>query len=208
MKNTATLYYVHDPMCSWCFAFRPTWAELQKQLPESIKLQYVLGGLAPDSDAPMPQDTRQMIQGAWRQIEQTVPGTQFNFDFWSKCTPRRSTYPSCRAVLLARESDPTLEAPMTEAIQQAYYQQAKNPSDDETLVALAVELGLDGDKFATALKDSSTQARLKEELSFARSIGGNSFPSLILKLDKQRYNVPIDYNNSKSMLSALQSVVS
>ena len=24
-----TLYYVHDPMCSWCYAFKPTFNELK-----------------------------------------------------------------------------------------------------------------------------------------------------------------------------------
>ncbi|MFT6977114.1 MAG: putative protein-disulfide isomerase, partial [Shewanella psychromarinicola] len=27
MPNT-TLYYVHDPMCSWCWGYRPTWDTL------------------------------------------------------------------------------------------------------------------------------------------------------------------------------------
>ena len=25
-----TLYHVHDPMCSWCYAFKPTLDELRK----------------------------------------------------------------------------------------------------------------------------------------------------------------------------------
>ena len=27
-----TLYHVHDPMCSWCYAFKPTLDELRKNL--------------------------------------------------------------------------------------------------------------------------------------------------------------------------------
>ena len=47
----AVLYYVHDPMCSWCWGFRPTWLALQDQLPEGVRVQRLLGGLAPDRGA-------------------------------------------------------------------------------------------------------------------------------------------------------------
>ncbi|MBE8572891.1 DsbA family protein, partial [Vibrio sp. OPT46] len=27
------LYYVHDPMCSWCWGYKPTLDKLKQQLP-------------------------------------------------------------------------------------------------------------------------------------------------------------------------------
>jgi len=54
------LYYIHDPMCSWCWAFRPVWGEVQRRLPETVSVTYLLGGLAPDSDAPMPESTQHL----------------------------------------------------------------------------------------------------------------------------------------------------
>ena len=45
------LYYIHDPMCSWCWAFRPTLTKVLAELPAHIEVQYLVGGLAPDSDA-------------------------------------------------------------------------------------------------------------------------------------------------------------
>lgn len=97
------LYYFHDPMCSWCWAFSPLWNEIVKGLPDHVMAKRVLGGLAPDTDQPMPADMRDKIKGIWQTIQQTVPGTPFNFEFWEKCTPRRSTYPACRAVIAARK---------------------------------------------------------------------------------------------------------
>jgi len=43
------LYYFHDPMCSWCWAFRPLWNEIVTGLPENVFAQRILGGLAPDN---------------------------------------------------------------------------------------------------------------------------------------------------------------
>jgi len=51
-----SLYYIHDPMCSWCWAFRPAWEKIKTSVLSSYtdcSVEYVLGGLAPDSDQPM-----------------------------------------------------------------------------------------------------------------------------------------------------------
>ncbi|MBT8071851.1 MAG: DsbA family protein, partial [Gammaproteobacteria bacterium] len=132
--SPSVLYYVHDPMCSWCWAYRPVLQRLREHLPVEIRWQNVLGGLAPDSDQPMPGATRQMVQGHWRQIQSSV-GTRFNFDFWSRCQPRRDTYKACRAVIAA--SFQAAEERMIQAIQEAYYLRAMNPSEPATLAELA-----------------------------------------------------------------------
>ena len=57
-----TLYYILDPMCSWCYAFAPTWKKLLQNLPSHIQVEYIHGGLAPHSDAPMPQEMQDKLQ--------------------------------------------------------------------------------------------------------------------------------------------------
>jgi len=63
------LYYIHDPMCSWCWGFKPVWKALQLHLPDSIQVEYVVGGLAPDSSIPMPVEQQAMIKAHWHAIE-------------------------------------------------------------------------------------------------------------------------------------------
>ncbi len=105
-------------------------------LPENVIAQRILGGLAPDTDQPMPLEMQTKLKGIWQKIQQVVPGTEFNFDFWEKCSPRRSTYQACRAVIAARNQDPANEEAMILAIQHAYYLEAKNPADLSTLIEL------------------------------------------------------------------------
>ncbi|MEZ5479759.1 MAG: DsbA family protein [Thiolinea sp.] len=175
-----TLYYVHDPMCSWCYAFRPVWKTVRDQLPEHMEIRYLLGGLAPDTGQPMPESLQTGLQQTWQRITQVVPGTTFNFEFWTRNQPRRATYPACRAVLAARFQHADKEQAMIQAIQDAYYREARNPSDDETLVELAGHLGLDQQRFARDLQAEHTQSALEAEIKQARSLGGDSFPSLIV----------------------------
>ncbi len=198
-----TLFYIHDPMCSWCWAFRPTLAALKQQLPPGIETKSLLGGLAPDCDEPMPRELRDTIQGAWRRIQQRVPGTEFNFDFWQTTVPRRSTYPACRAVIAARLQGDEHEAPMILAIQQAYYTRALNPSDNETLVQLAEELQLDSRRFAGDIDSPRVQQLFEHEMEQARAMGVNSYPSLVFCHGDSRWPVAIDYNHVEPMLETL-----
>ena len=99
-NSTFDLYYVLDPMCSWCYAFSDSWESLKQQLPEEVKVHRILGGLAPDSDDPMPDAQQIGIAATWRNIEIRT-GVPFNHDFWELNEPRRSTYPACRAVIAA-----------------------------------------------------------------------------------------------------------
>lgn len=199
----ATLYYIHDPMCSWCFAFAPVLQQLQQGLPSSIQLERLLGGLAPDNDTPMSSEMRQRIMATWQRIEKSVPETRFNFDFWKRCTPYRSTYPSCRAVIAASAQGTEFDPIMTKAIQQAYYQQARNPSELATLVEIAKAIGLDSESFAQAISSEETEQELQRQIALAAHLGADSFPALILATGHSRWPVAIDYLDPAPMLETI-----
>jgi putative protein-disulfide isomerase len=179
-------------MCSWCWGYAPTWQRLQRELTSEVDIIYGLGGLAEDSDVLMPEAMQVFLQQTWRKIAQQL-GTEFNFDFWQHCQPRRSTFPACRATLIAREFGKEQE--MLTAIQHAYYLQAKNPSNLDTLQALAVDIGLDGYDFLQKLKSQSVDEQLMAEINKMRSLPINGFPALVLVKEQLLIPIPIDYQD-------------
>ena len=199
------LYYVHDPMCSWCWGISETLSELIKHLPAEIEFKRLLGGLAPDSDEPMPDYLVDTVKKSWLRIEETIPGKKFNFDFWTKTDPRRSTYPACRAVIAARKQGSQYDEEMTRAIQKAYYQQARNPSDNEILIELASELGLSVEKFKHDLISEETEKEFQKELNLAQELFVESYPSFILEHNGEHFSILIDYNSYKNMLDEIKS---
>jgi putative protein-disulfide isomerase len=208
-------------MCSWCWGFRSAWHDLTSRLldayPELV-IRNVVGGLAPDSDEPMPMEMRQMLQSTWQRIQYTIPNASFNYDFWRIGEPRRSTYPACRAVIAsAQQGTNPMQSHVNEnamilAIQQAYYLQAKNPSNSDTLVACAESIGIDVDLFTQDLKSEKIQQLLLQNIMeyqrLAQLSGVSGFPSLVLQYVSQsneRYHsIVIDYNNPQAMLDAIQ----
>ncbi len=190
-------------MCSWCWGFSKTWSAIKSSLSDEIKIQHVMGGLAPDSNEPMTDEMREYIQMNWRKIERSIPGTKFNYDFWSNCSPRRSTYPACRAVIAIRKQNPSLEEQMINSIQHAYYIDAKNPSDDSTLIGLASKLDIDIEQFKKTLNDNETQSLLLKDISIAKQLGAQGFPSLFYKDSKDIRPLQIDYNNPRIILDQI-----
>ena len=190
-------------MCSWCWGFSKTWSVIKSSLSDEIKIHYVMGGLAPDSNEPMTDEMRDYIQTMWRKIERSVPGTKFNYDFWTNCSPRRSTYLACRAVIAIRKQNPSLEERMINLIQHAYYIDAKNPSDDSTLIGLASKLDIDIEQFKKTLNDNLTRSLLLKDISIAKQLDAQGFPSLFYKDSKEIRPLQIDYNNPRIILDQI-----
>ena len=201
--NSTTLFYIHDPMCSWCWGFSHTWNKVKNSLPSEINVQYILGGLAPDSSEVMPNEMREYIQMNWHKIEQKIPGVSFNYTFWDSCTPKRSTYPACRAVIAVKNQNSELEQTMVKLIQQAYYLDAKNPSEDDVLISLAKTLDLDIKQFTQDLNSEPTQQLLSDDIALMQSLGVSSFPSLVLQTTNRIKSITIDYNNPKLILNQI-----
>ena len=190
-------------MCSWCWAFRLSLNTLIEKLPKEINIIRLLGGLAPDSDLPMPENTREYVLQNWRAIEKQVPETKFNYDFWEKCKPRRSTYPACRAVIAARKQKDVFDTAMTLAIQEAYYLEARNPSDYETLINLAEEIGADKNKFSKDVRSTETDKILEEEIQQSKSLDLKSLPSLLFIDGERKIRIEPDYLDAQVMLDQI-----
>ena len=175
-----TIYYVVDPMCSWCWGFAPVWREFVSEIPESVAVVDLMGGLAPDNEAPMDSAMRQYVQDAWGAVKART-GAEFNFEFWNKCEPKRSTYPACRAVIAAGEQASGARSLMYDAIQRAYFLEARNPSDAEALECVAGEIGLDRKQFTEDLGSDHINRILQLEVESVAKLGVSGFPTIVVK---------------------------
>ncbi|MGB0733296.1 MAG: DsbA family protein [Pontibacterium sp.] len=211
------LYYVMDPMCSWCWAFRPNLQAALKKHP-NLEVIWVMGGLAPDSDVPMPKEMQKQIQGYWHTIEERT-GTTFNHDFWRTQQPKRSTFIACRAIIAAhflRGDDGVFPlggskgtAPaLVDAIQEAYYQHAQNPSDEQVLIALAEQEGFEQEPFAELLNSDETKAVLEHHLALRQQWGISGFPSIVFEAKGTLYPLSQGYMDMKKTIELVDAAIS
>lgn len=154
----------------------------------------------------MPTEMQAKLKGIWQKIQQTVPGTQFNYEFWETCVPRRSTYAACRAVIAARKQDHRYEEAMILAIQQAYYLEAKNPADLNTLIDLANKIGLDGELFLADMESPAVNQALIQEIEFTQRLKVKGFPTLLLENRGVFTHIPHDYEDAKTVLHQVKQL--
>ena len=205
---TTTLYYVTDPMCSWCYGFAPAVEAIRAALPDRVRWRYVMGGLAPDSDEPMPEAIRGQVMQAWGEVAART-GATFNWDFWTTCAPRRSTYPACRAVIAAGLQGADAAEAMFRAVQRAYYTEARNPSDDQVLIALADETGsaIAGERFRRDLVSTEVRELFAADLELARRLGAHGFPSVVLERDDAITPLLAGWVDSRAAVSTVVAAV-
>jgi len=190
-------------MCSWCWAFQPTWLKVLRALPDHLNVSYLLGGLAPNSNLPMSLETQKYVQDNWIKIQKSVPGTEFNYDFWALNVPRRSTYPSCRAVISAKKQHPNFEVLMIKGIQKAYYLNAQNPSNEDTLIKVAQDIGLNEESFKIDLKSTEVNNLLLDQIEMIKTMPISGFPSLVLVEVGLLKRIKIDYLESNYIINQI-----
>lgn len=202
----SVLIYVYDPMCSWCYGFRPTWKALKSQLPEGLPVVSLLGGLADDSDVSMPEDMVKYLRRTWSQIESTCEVT-FNHAYWDQTPPPpRTTFISCRAVIAAERLAGRGEA-FAERIQDAYYTEAQNVWDFNTLCDLAEAFGFQRSSFADALMSDDVRAVHDEQRQLAERLQVEGYPSVLLIHQGQAYPIPVRHQGADVMLSDISDLL-
>ena len=191
-------------MCSWCFGFAPVLAEVRASV--TIEVELVLGGLAPDDEAPMPEATREYVRSAWDAVEART-GASFNRDFWKDCVPRRSTWPACRAILAAEIQRPGTRWDLFAALQQAYYAEARNPSLRSTLAEVFLETveGGDRDAFLADLDSDAVKKELNRHFARRDGLAVSGFPTLLLETDAGVHPLARGYATAAQVLAGLEA---
>jgi len=199
--------YVMDPMCGWCYGFEPELTSFLQAYP-TAEIRWIMGGLAPDSDQPMNNDLRQTIASYWHEIEKKSQ-VSFNHDFWQCNTPYRSTYPTCRAVIAAESLMPNSAEKMVQAIQSAYYREAKNPSLHSTLLDCAVACGCDKNQFVEVFESEQTEQQFQQHLGIAHHLQVRGFPALFYIDEENRaYPLTLGFCTARELAERLQQVLS
>ncbi|MBD8879754.1 DsbA family protein [Rhodanobacter sp. 7MK24] len=193
--SVATLHYIHDPLCGWCYAAQPLVGAAIAQLGSRLALRLHGGGLFGEprrvdaalaqhivhSDERIAQLSGQPFGEAYKQGLLADDGTVLY------------SLPPIAAVLAAESLDAAKAYPMLVAIQNAHYRRGLRVVEPQVLAELAEEIGLDAAHFAQALVRADGHD-LFEHIEASRRLldeaGGRGFPSLLLEIDGRRALLP------------------
>ena len=186
MDQQATLHYVYDPYCGWCYGMAPLLSVADER--EDLKVVAHSGGmLAGDQAQTMSTEWRNFVRPHEERITalsgQTFgtayqEGTQFNYDVKLDSAPPT-------AAMLAAESLAGVGLRMLKRLQTAYYVEGRHISEREALIGIAVELGLDAGAFSKAYDDALLHIaeHFADTQVFLEALGGRGYPTLAIERD-------------------------
>jgi len=178
------IIFVIDPMCSWCWGFHPIIEELRKRYSDTYNFSLVVGGLRTKGQMPWNEESKHYLAQNWNAVTQKTQQA-FNFSLLNKKYFDYDTYPACRAIVTVRElwgEESVFE--YLEKIQKAFYVKGEDTTSLKTLVKYVD----DKEKFLEFYKSDRCELLMHHDFSKARSMGANSFPSVI-KIDKEGHMI-------------------
>ena len=178
------LWYVADPMCSWCWGFSPVIEAVREAYHDRLKIALVLGGLRPGTLTPMTAAARDDILHHWHQVHERT-GQPFQFNGALPEGFIYDTEPASRAVVTVGGLDPSTIFAMFKAIQSAFYAAGRDVTQTAVLAELAAGLGIDAAAFLAAFDSDAARARTQAHFTQARKAGAHGFPTLILQRGEQ-----------------------
>ncbi len=182
---TASLHYIFDPLCGWCYAAAPL-VHAAAQLP-GLHIALHGGGMMTDA-------RRRQITPDWRayvlphderiaQMTGQVFGDAYKDGLLNDVGVWLDSAPPTTAILAAQQLGGQGLA-MLEAIQTAHYVRGLHISESPVLADLAAELGMDRAAFEAAcqqLQGIPTQQHIDQSRRMLQASGAQGFPTLLVQ---------------------------
>ena len=208
-QKKVTLYYVTDPICSHCWALEPVLRRFEKEYGQYIKFQTVMGGLLPNWDGfadrangiGSPAD----VAGHWREVgEHTrmpIDGT-----LWLD-NPVQSSFPPSRVFKVIQQQSDELANTYLRRAREAVFAFNKNIADDQVLIEIVNQMGLDGEAIVKEAALESSQQLLEQDFALAGSLGVRGFPTIIMVNEENKGVKIVGQRSLEFYVQGLQQVL-
>lgn len=192
--NTNTeLIYIGDPMCSWCWGISPHLNALKRYCDnEKIPFTMLMGGLRPGGGDTWDNDFKNYLKHHWQEVNKRSK-QPFGFELFNKDNFEYDTEPACRAVVTAKKMAPLKTMAFYELVQHYFYVKSEDPKQVEFYRPICKELKMDYEAFAAAFLSDEMKQTTHNEFKKSRSLGINSFPSIIYRKGEQLHLIGKGY---------------
>jgi len=188
--KTLTIDVVSDLVCPWCFLggeYLFAALALAPEIPVEVRWRpFQLAPDIPSGGMPMDDYLKMRLDGdisRFAPIQQQLlekgaaVGLSFNFEA-SRRMP--NTFNAHRLILWAAQGGPGGQSRMVRALFAAHFEQGQDIGDVETLVRLAVNLGIERDEVAAYLHSGAGAANVNAEIDAAHRMGVQGVPFFLI----------------------------
>lgn len=195
-----TIFYVGDPMCSWCYGFTPELDMVKTNFPD-VPLKIIVGGLRANGTETF-SELKSFLTGHWKEVhDRTLQ--PFSYKILENKELIYNTEPACRSVVVVRILSPESEYKYFKLLQQAFYNKNQDPTSLQTFKELAKSLGIDEAKFEIKFHSAEIIHETSKDFKLAISMGVRGFPSVIVMKNGKLHRVSNGYITGQEMIKKL-----
>ncbi|WER46685.1 DsbA family protein [Cupriavidus sp. WKF15] len=204
MTTTATLHYIYDPLCGWCYAAAPL-VQAAQAVPGLALALHAGGMMVGAQRQPVTPALRNYVMPHDRRIH-ALTGQPFGDAYFNGllCDPHAvfDSEPPITAILataalsaelwdelwdeLSADAPQDLALAMLKRIQHAHYVEGRQIARPEVLAALAAELGMAPEAFGAAYSAAAgapAARHIEQSRRLLGALGGRGFPTFALETD-------------------------
>ena len=170
------LIFVIDPMCSWCWGFHPVMEKLRHKYSNSYKFSLIAGGLRTSGQMEWNEHSKTYLKQNWDAVTKKT-GQPFSPKLLNQPVFDYNTYPACKAIITVRElwgDEASFDYLST--IQKAFYTECIDITSPAILSSYVTQ---EKEKFQAFYTSQRAELLMQHDFSKARSMGANSFPSVV-----------------------------
>lgn len=201
-SNANNLLYFADPMCSWCWGFTPVIDAINREFSGRLNLTLVMGGLRPYTNEAMSEQSREEILHHWREVHKRS-GQAFEFDGALPDGFIYDTEPASRAVVTVAGLLPEKTLDYYKSVQQAFYEQQQDVTQQPVLSELALNIGIEQHLFTENFVSQRTKEITKAHFAKSQLLGVGGFPTLLLNAAQKYHFICHGYREFDDVRSAL-----
>ncbi|WP_179315260.1 DsbA family protein [Winogradskyella undariae] len=202
------LFYIGDPMCSWCWGISPQINALERYATqEQIKFNLLMGGLRPGGGQDWSKSFKRFLEHHWHQVNKTS-GQPFDFSIFKKDEFNYDTEPACRAVITVRTIAPDKTLTFYELVQYYFYVESKDPKQLDFYKVICEKLDIDYQTFSDTFNSESMKVATQNDFIKSRELGVRGFPSIIYRHKDQLYTIASGYTEFEDLKAVIQKLKS
>lgn len=203
----ATLIYVGDPMCSWCWGIAPALAQLQQYCAQrGVPFRVVVGGLRAGGGDAWTEQFKQFLAHHWQEIGR-LTGQPFSYHLLSWPDFEYDTEPACRSVVAARLLLGGSELGFFAAVQRKFYVENEDPKQIGFYRSICAEFGLDFGAFTLHFESEAVRTMTRGDFQLSRDLGVSGFPSILVLAKGQLDTIATGFSTFEKMQQRLNGLI-
>ncbi len=185
MKSKIKVDFFHDVVCSWCYVISPRLRKLAEEL--SLDVHHHAFALSATKEDMVQMfgsrsKAKKVILGHWQQCAKVEDQKRINVEGMRQ---KNFEYPTSLPGLLGckaaqKQAGDKGHWDYFDAVQRAHLSENRNIADSEVLISLAVELGLDVERFKEDCQDPELQKEIMQDQQLAQKLGIQAVPTLVI----------------------------